>query len=228
MMMPRSTRPVGALAVQLERDGAHLGGQGLAQQPGGGTERDVLVVALLGLRRRREHRLRQALGLLQVRRQPGSVHRAAGAVLLPRRPGDVAADDALHREHLRFGGQHDPPRQIGLCRRLLHRGRQVVERRGDEVAGHHAGQLAEPEGRHGGQDPALVRDRLGHDDVERRDAIARHHQQSVIADGVDVANLAGVDVGQAECWSTGHGRASQRCDGLLAARRADQRIGSGR
>jgi hypothetical protein len=54
-----------------------------------------------------------------------------------------------------------------------------------------------------------VRDGLGHDDVERRDAVARHHQQPVVADGVDVPNLAGVDVGQAECWSTGHGRASQ-------------------
>jgi hypothetical protein len=44
--------------------------------------------------------------------------------------------------------------------------------------------------------------RLGHDDVERGEAVAGHHQQSIVTDGVDVPDLPGVDVGEAEI---GHG-----------------------
>ena len=48
-----------------------------------------------------------------------------------------------------------------------------------------------------GQHSALVGDGVRKDDVERRDPVARHHQQPVVTDLVDVANLAlGVQVGE--------------------------------
>ena len=51
--------------------------------------------------RRREDRLGQLLGLAQPGRQRDPGDRAAGLVVLPARAGDVAADDALDRQHLR-------------------------------------------------------------------------------------------------------------------------------
>ncbi len=49
-----------------------------------------------------------------------------------------------------------------------------------------------------GQHLALAGDRLAHDDVEGRQAVGRHHQQSVVADRVVVAHLAARQQRQAD------------------------------
>ena len=65
-----------------------------------------------------------------------------------------------------------------------------------QVAPDDVGQVLEPERRHGGQHPPLVGDRLGHDHVERRDAVRRDQQQPVVAGVVHVTDLARVEMGQ--------------------------------
>ena len=62
------------------------------------VEVDVLVVlAVLGLGRRREDRLGQPVALAQPGRQRDAADRAARLVLLPAGAGEVAADDDLDR-----------------------------------------------------------------------------------------------------------------------------------
>ena len=56
----------------------------------------------------------------------------------------------------------------------------------------------EPERRDRGEHPALVQDRLVEHHVEGREAVGGDHQQLVVADGVDVPDLAGVQVGKRE------------------------------
>jgi hypothetical protein len=63
----------------------------------------------------------------------------------------------------------------------------------DHVMRHHALELIEPPGADLRQHRALHRDGLGHDDVEGADAVCGHQQQTVVADGVDIADLAAPD-----------------------------------
>ena len=58
--------------------------------------------------------------------------------------------------------------------------------------GSQVAELPEPEIRQGGQHLALAGDRVVEHDVERRQPIGLHHQQLVLAHGVDVAHLAAV------------------------------------
>ena len=91
---------------------------------------DRLVVALLRLGRRREDRLRQLLGLLQARRQLDARDPAGRLVVLPARAGDVAAHDALDRQHLELlDAQRAAAQLVGHA---VGGGDQVV---GDDVAG---------------------------------------------------------------------------------------------
>jgi hypothetical protein len=59
---------------------------------------------------------------------------------------------------------------------------------------HQVGELLEPPQRHPGEDLALVGDRRAQDVVERRDAVARHHEQlpgvRPCLELVEVADLA--------------------------------------
>ena len=94
-----------------------------------------------------------------------------------------------------------PARSAIVGRRAGSR-RASVETRwlADDVA-----ELLEPERRHGGEHPALVGDRLGHHHVEGRHAVGGDHQQAAVAGVVDVADLAGVDVGQVDRRQIAHG-----------------------
>ena len=87
--------------VDGDRDVAQpLGQLARADELGRRGQVDRLVVALVRLRRRGEDRLRQLLGLLQPGGQLDPGDGAGGLVVLPARAGDVAAHDALDREHL--------------------------------------------------------------------------------------------------------------------------------
>ena len=88
-------------------------------------------------------------------------------VVLPARARDVAAHDALDRQHLQAAHDQRPPAR--LRRHALGRRDHVV---GDDLPG-----LLEPEHRQPREHLALVGDRRRVDRVVRRDAVARDHQQ---------------------------------------------------
>jgi hypothetical protein len=69
--------------------------------------------------------------------------------------------------------------------------------RGLEPVGHEVGSGAEEVGRDAREHLALERDSLGQDVVEGGDAVACHHYQQIIANGVDIADLAVIDCGLA-------------------------------
>ncbi|OIQ70276.1 hypothetical protein GALL_481110 [mine drainage metagenome] len=77
----------------------------------------------------------------------------------------------------------------------------------DHVMRHNAFKLIEPPGADLGQHRALHRDGLGHDHVESADAVGGEQQHAVVADGIDVANLAAPDPwkGQVAGEHGGHG-----------------------
>ena len=136
--------------------------------------RDILVVALGGLRGRGDNRLGE---LLVLDHAVGHLHAAdgplAGLVLAPCVAREVAADDHLHLERLALAAD------------------------GDHRVGH--GQLPVREDVGGGveelggnlvQNLALVGNALGQDDVEGRDAVGDHHDQVLVVDVVDVADFS--------------------------------------
>ena len=67
---------------------------------------DVLVVAGLGLGRRREDRLRQPVRLAQASRQRNAANCAGFAVILPARAGEISARDAFDRQRLGLPHEH--------------------------------------------------------------------------------------------------------------------------
>ena len=104
--------------------------------------------------------------------------RAGRQVVLPPGAGEVAADDALDRQHL------EAP---ALGRAAVVAQREQVVR--DEVA-----RPREPESREPGEHAALVGDLGRKDDVEHRDAVARDEQQTLVVERVELAHLAASDV----------------------------------
>jgi hypothetical protein len=66
-----------------------------------------------------------------------------------------------------------------------------------EVIGNHMTEFLEPVIRHLGEYRALARNRLGQNNIEGRQAVGLHHQQFVVADGVEIAHLAAMQEGQA-------------------------------
>src|ERR1700686_3623268 len=63
---------------------------------------------------------------------------------------------------------------------------------------HYALELVEPPGADLGQYCTFHRDRLGHDHVEGADAVGGQEQHAVIADRVDIADLAAPDPWQGQ------------------------------
>jgi len=110
----------------------------------------------------------------------------ARAVLVPGRTVEVAADDTLHRNHLRFLDQHGA---TGVSRSFFWR----QERHLRGVSGYQvmAGlEELEPMQREAGEYAALVRNVLTEDNIERGDSIAGDHEQSTVVDTVELADLA--------------------------------------
>ena len=118
------------------------------------------------------------LDSLQAGRQPVPADRARAPVVLPAGAGEVAADDALDRQHL------EPP--------ALHRPAVVPD--GEQVVRAELARAREPERRQAAEHAALVGDLGRQDDVERRDPVARDEQQAVVVERVELADLSAADV----------------------------------
>ena len=95
-------------------------------------EADVLVVvADLGLRGRREQRLGKLGGILQARRKLDAAYAARFLVILKARTSQVAAYDALDRNHLGF--LHDHEAAVEVVAPLFELFGQIVYVRRDQV-----------------------------------------------------------------------------------------------
>ena len=149
---------------------------------------------VVGLGRRREERARKPVGLAQPRRQRNAADRARASVVLPSGAGEVAAHDALEREHLeppheqRAAGEPRVARALGKVAQL---GR-------DDVIANDVRREREPVEREGREHPALVGDRRREDDVERRDAIRGDQQKPPITGVVELPHLAGGEMVERE------------------------------
>ncbi len=179
-MIPRSSGPFRDVAVELEGHPLYLVEPLLADERDGGRAVDVLVVARLGLGRRREDRLRQLVGLGEPGGQRVPADLAGGAVVLPARSGEIAANDAFDREHLE-------PAALGRA--------SVVGER-EQVVRDDPGGLGEPEPGEPGQHAPLVGDLGGQYDVERGDPVARDEQQTFLVERVDLTDLSARDVAE--------------------------------
>src|SRR3989442_7358314 len=162
-------------------------------------ERHVLVVALLGLRGRREDRGCDPCP----RHEPGGTglarQRAGLAVLGPRRSRDVSPHDALERDGPGTTYQHGAARK-GRAERFEAREplRNLVRVGREEVVRDDGREPPEPEGAELGEHRSLVRHGLAHHHVERAHPIARDQEQRVPVDFVHLADLAAPDEGQGE------------------------------
>ena len=120
--------------------------------------------------------------------------RAGREVVLPAGAGEVAADDALDRQHLE-------PAALGRAAVVAQR-EQVVR---DELA-RRANQNAER--------PVSTRPlsgiSVGQDDVERRDPVARDEQQPVVVERVELADLAAPTCVRLQTW-TGSSFGTRAC-----------------
>ncbi len=172
---------VGGEGIQRDRQVAQLlHDRAVADDLGGLVEVDRLVVADVGLRRGREDRLGQLLGLPQALGQGDPRDGARRLVVLPARAGDVAAHDALDGQHLELAHVQRPAAHLV--------GHVLGDRH--EVVRHDVPRLVEPEGRQRGQHLALVGNRCRMHDVVRRDPVRGDHQDAV-AEVVHLADLAG-------------------------------------
>ena len=149
-------------------------------------EGDVLVVvADLRLRRRGEDGFRQFGRLGQPSGQFHATHLTSVPVLLQPRSGEVAAHDAFEGQHVQLAADLGPAEDTLGNARVIRRSGEVV---GDVEGG-------EEEVAHRGEDAALVRDRAVQDEVIGRDPVGGHHEQGVLVDLVDLADLPGREVG---------------------------------
>ena len=114
-------------------------------------------------------------------------------IFLPGLAGQESSHDALEREHLGSSDQHGSAVQIAESGKPRH---GLVDHLGIAAEQRPSGCIAElstPKGRHGGEDPALVGDGFSHHHVKGADPVRGHHQEPVFAEGVELADLAGVD-----------------------------------
>src|SRR5713226_2181514 len=206
------SKPIDRAAHALQRV-RHLVAENLAHA----RNRDVLVVAGLGLGRRTEDRRLQFCTLEQTRRQLLACQRAGLRVFLPGRAREIAADHAFDRKHLRAPAQHRATGERGAM--SLQRRHFIDDGVGigaDHVMRHHALELVEPPGADLGQYRALHRDRFGHDHVEGADAVGGQQQHAVAADGVDIADLAAPDLLQGQVAGEHGGHRSTFKDGAIS------------
>jgi len=115
-----------------------------------------------GLRRWREDRLRQLLGLAQAVGQGDAADAAGALVILPAAADEVPARDRFHRNRLEFLRHYRAP---GVARRVDTGGQYAGDVDASEVVGHQVRGAVEPEIADLAQHFALARDWIGQDDI---------------------------------------------------------------
>jgi len=158
-------------------------------------------VALLGLRRRGEDRLGKPAALLEAAGQGDPADGAARAVFVPAAAREVAAGDALDRDHLRRAAQHRAARERPAVRVGETRdGREIGAE--DVIADDPArAEEREPAQAHRGQEASLARDRRRHDDIERAQAVGGDDEErccGIRRRAVHVAHLSFAATGERE------------------------------
>ena len=190
---PAGQRVVRALLVERDRAVADLRSELLAAAREGLLEdldallvADILVVVTdLGLGGRRVDRLRQLVALVEPLRELDPADRAVLLVARPAGAGDVAADDALDRDHGELLHQHAVPVKLRCAEELRH-----IRRVGrDHVVRQDVLRVVEPELGHLGQDRAFFGDLIFQNDVKCRDAV-RCDEDQVLADIVNLTDFA--------------------------------------
>jgi len=157
-------------------------------------ERDVLVVAFLGLGGRGEDRRGELLRLLEAPGQLDAAHLAGLLVVLPARADEIATHHRLDRQRLQLFDDDRPATHLRL---LVFACNHALRVDPGELVWHHVCEPLEPEVRHLGEHASLVGDRVGQHDVERREPVAHHDEHFVRPDGVDITHLAAADTRQA-------------------------------
>src|SRR3990172_12853741 len=99
---------------------------------------------------------------------------SGSSVVAPPRACEIPAHHALDREHVEPPADHRPPVLADL----------------EQVIRCYLARAREPEAREPGEDSPFVRDRCRENHVESGDPIARDERESVIAERVDLTDLA--------------------------------------
>ena len=180
----------------------------VAQNLAHARDRDVLVMAGLGLGRRAEDRRLQFCAFDQTCRQLLARQRALRGILLPCRAGEITADHTFDGKHRSAPAQHRPTGDLGAMfpqrRDFLN---DFVGVGADHVMRHHAFEPPKPPRADLRQHRALHWDGFRHHHVERADAVGGQQQHAIIADRIDIAHLAAPDPWQ----RAGRWRASRSC-----------------
>ena len=143
------------------------------------------MIALLRLGGRGEDGLGQAGSLGESLWQLNAAYAAGCLVLLESRTGEITAGDALERKHVELLHDHCAAKDFLGDALVIERSGQVV----GEVDG------VEEELRRRREHAALVGDSRLEGVVIGGNAVGDHHEQGVVIDFVDIAHLAGGDVG---------------------------------
>jgi hypothetical protein len=135
----------------------------------------------------------KAVAFAKPRRQRDAADGPVLAIFLPARAREVASDNTFDGIDPRLPYHHRAAHQrfdIGPGGEVERAGVEPQQVVADREPG-------EPQGRQPGQHPSLVGDAVGHDPVERADAVGRDNQQA-IAEVVNIADFAtaGLPAGQ--------------------------------
>ena len=128
------------------------------------------------LRRRSKDWPRQLRGELQARRQFHSGNFAAGPIIFPARPGEIAADDTLHRQRFGFADEHRSA--FELIAEWLQPLRKFFEARSNVMI-FSKGELLEPKRRDLVQHRAFSWNGIGQDDIESGKPVGRDEEEDV-------------------------------------------------
>ncbi len=138
--------------------------------------------------RGRKDRLRKLIGLLKPCWQLDAADAAAGFVLFPGRSGKIAANHALHGNHIAADDHHGAAAKlVGI---FANRSGILRNLRRDQMVGHDIAEKLEPEQRYLGQDVAFMGNAGGQHIVEGGNAVRGHEKQMLAAQAVHVAHFA--------------------------------------
>lgn len=185
----------GGFGVDGEGQVAQAVGEVGAEAGGNKIEGNVLVVPAFGFVGGRVDGLGQTRAILQAGRQRDAADGARALVILPAGADEVAAGHAFHVDHAGFVDEHDASAQ-GVAIGGREAG-DIGDVGADEVIGDQVAEEIKPEERHLRQHDAFAGDAGGEHAVEGGDPVSGDDEETVVADGIDVADFAAFGRGPA-------------------------------